>query len=106
MHVLVEQFLDYISLERGLSENTRLAYGADLECFHRFLRDRSIRSVNAVTRQHILEFLMESKDRGLSTNSISRYLVSIKVFFRYLVQEGLLTHNVTDTMDSPKLWRL
>ena len=42
----------------------------------------------------------------MATNSISRHLVSIKVFFRYLQQEGLLDKNVTDTMDSPRLWKI
>ena len=42
----------------------------------------------------------------MSTRSISRRLVSIKVFFRYLQQEGLLDNNVTDAMDSPRLWKV
>ena len=62
--------------------------------------------MNSVERQDILDFLMEQKDRGLSSSSISRRLVSIKVFFRYLQQEGLLRKNVTETMDSPKLWKV
>ncbi len=106
MQALLDQFLDYIALERGLSENTRAAYGADLKSFLSFLRDRNTVSVNSVTRRDILDFLMEQKDRGLSSNSISRRLVSIKVFFRYLQQDGLLRKNVTETMDSPKLWKV
>lgn len=106
MHALLDQFLDYITLERGLSENTRLAYGADLRSFLDFLEGRKIGSLNAVSRQLILDFLMDLRDRGLSTNSISRRLVSIKVFFRHLQQEGLLGRNITDTMESPKLWKV
>lgn len=106
MRVLVDQFLDYVLLERGLSENTRSAYRADLEAFTACLRARSIRSLNAVDRDHILEFLMAEKDRGLATSSIYRRLVSIKVFFRYLEREGLLPHNVTEVMDSPTLWKV
>ncbi|MBN1269100.1 MAG: site-specific tyrosine recombinase XerD [Kiritimatiellae bacterium] len=106
MDVLVDQFLEYVGLERGLSGNTRDAYAGDLHAFLGFLRDRRVRSVNAVRRKHVLDFLFEEKDRGLSTNSISRRLVAIKVFFRYLQQEGLLTDNVTETMDSPRLWKV
>jgi len=106
MHVLIEQFLDYIILERGLSENTNMAYGADLESFMDFLQGNKINALNAVKRKDIVNFLMEEKDRGLSTNSISRKLVSIKVFFRYLQQEDLLKDNVTETMDSPRLWKI
>ncbi len=106
MQVLVDQFLDYIRLERGLSENTRKAYAADLAMFVEYLRNRKIRSLNSVTRRHILDYLLQEKDRGLSTSSISRRLVSIKVFFRYLQQEGLLTNDVAEAMESPKLWKV
>lgn len=106
MDALLEQFLDYISLERGLSPNTREAYGRDLRAFVHFLQSRSISSLNSVTRKHILDFLIESKDKGLATTSLSRRLVAIRVFLRYLQQEGLLTANVTDSMDSPKLWKV
>jgi integrase/recombinase XerD len=106
MQALLDQFLDYLALDRGLSENTNAAYGTDLKLFLAFLRDCGISSINSVRRQNILDFLMEQKDRGLSSNSISRRLVTIKVFFRYLQQEGLLGKNVTETMDSPKLWKV
>ncbi|NCC51637.1 MAG: site-specific tyrosine recombinase XerD [Spartobacteria bacterium] len=106
MHVLVEQFLDFITLERGLSDNTNTAYGMDLTSFMDYLEAHGVKSLNTVKRNMIVNFLMEEKDRGLSTNSISRKLVSIKVFFRYLQQEGLLNANVTETMDSPRLWKI
>ncbi len=106
MQALLDQFLDYLALERGLSENTRQAYAADLTVFLAFLRKRSVNSANAVKRQDVLDFLMNQKDRGISTNSISRRLVSIKVFFRYLQQESLLRANITEAMDSPKLWKV
>lgn len=106
MQALLDQFLDYVALERGLSENTRAAYSHDLHVFLDFLQSRKVGSINAVKRRHVLDFLMAEKDRGLSTNSISRRLVAIKVFFRYLQQENLLRGNVTDTMDSPRLWKV
>lgn len=106
MNVLVDQFLDYVTLERGLSANTRAAYGDDLLRFTAFLGHRGTTSCNAVRRQDVLDFLMHEKDRGVGVNSISRRLVAIKVFFAYLQREGLLARNVTEAMDSPKLWRI
>ncbi|MEE9368160.1 MAG: site-specific tyrosine recombinase XerD [Pontiella sp.] len=106
MNAFLENFLDYISLERGLSINTRKAYGDDLGQFLSWLDQKGVTSLNQVSRKQILDHLMAMKARGMSTNSISRHLVSIKIFFRYLQQEGLLDKNVTDTMDSPKLWKI
>lgn len=106
MQAMVDQFLDYISLERGLSVNTRTAYENDLRKFVRFLEARKVSTLNSVSRKQILDFLLIKKEQGLSTSSISRLLVSIKIFFRYLHQEALLAQNVTDSMDSPKLWKV
>ena len=106
MNALLQSFLDYISLERGLSINTRKAYADDIRQFLAYLDEKGVTSLSQVSRKQILDHLMAMKARGMSTNSISRHLVSIKVFFRYLQQEGLLDRNVTDTMDSPRLWKI
>ncbi len=106
MNTLLESFLDHISLERGLSINTRKAYADDLFQFLSWLEKKGVTSLSQVSRKQILDHLMEMKNREMSTNSISRHLVSIKVFFRFLQQEGLLDRNVTDTMDSPRLWKI
>ena len=106
MHALIDQFLDHISLERGLSLNTRKAYEQDLKSFHAFMEEKGVESFNSVTRKHILDYLMAEKERGMSLNSISRRLVAIKMFFSYLLREGLLANNVTEVMDSPRLWRI
>jgi len=98
--------MDYVSLERGLSDNTRKAYLADLQAFAGFLESHGARSFSAVTRKHVLDFLMAEKDRGLGMNSISRRLVAVKVFFGWMQQEGMLDRNVTSAMDSPKLWKV
>lgn len=106
MNAFLESFLDYISLERGLSINTRKAYADDIGQFLSFLDQKGVSSLNQVSRKQVLDHLMTMKTKAMSTNSISRHLVSIKIFFRYLQQEGLLDKNVTDTMDSPKLWKI
>ncbi|MBI3985963.1 MAG: site-specific tyrosine recombinase XerD [Lentisphaerae bacterium] len=106
MHALVDQFLDYISLERNLSGNTRAAYESDQKKLIRFLEGRKIGTLNAVTRDLLLDFLLEEKKHELGANSVSRLFVAIKVFFRYLQQESLLGQNVTEAMDSPRLWKM
>lgn len=106
VNALVDRFLDYVMLERGLCENTRKAYASDLQSFARYLEARGLRSVNNLQRKDILDFLTMERDRGLSVNSVSRRLVAIKVFFAYLQQEGMLDRNVTQAMDSPKLWKV
>lgn len=106
MLALVDQFLDHIQYERGLARNTGDAYRQDLTAFIAFLSAHQINAVNHVTREQVLDFLLQEKDRGLSTNSIFRRLIAIKVFFRYLLDENLLQKDITQSMESPKLWKI
>ena len=105
MNSLVERFLDYLALERGLSENTRQAYGQDLAAFTAFLDRQGVHSLNDARRKHVMNFLLHERERGISVTTVSRRLVAIKMFFRYLLQEGLLAANVAEVMDSPRLWK-
>lgn len=106
MQVLLDQFLDYITLEKGLSPNTRSAYASDLTRFLSFIQRAGVSTLNKLTRRQLLDYLMWEKEHGLNASSLSRRLVAIRVFLRYLQQEGLLAGNVTETMDSPKIWKL
>jgi integrase/recombinase XerD len=106
MIALVEQFLDYVSFEQGLSPKTREAYGLDLAGFSRYAQAAGIQSPREVTRKLLLGYLEHERDRGQAMNSISRRLVAIKVFFRYLMREGLLEKDVMAVMESPRLWKV
>lgn len=106
MRFLLDQFMDHLILERGLSENTRLAYGHDLTEFLDYQQRRGRSGIQEVQRRDILDFLMEGKNKGLAAASLARRLVAIKVFFRHLAMEGMLAVNVADALDSPRLWKL
>ena len=102
----MEHFIGYLSLERGLVKNSVLAYRSDLSDFIAYLKARSISSYMAVTRDDIIDYLSDCKDRGMEVATLARRLVAIKVFFRYLFQERIIGADITDVMDSPKLWRI
>lgn len=106
MQTLVDQFVEYLAYERGLSANTQTAYRRDLMQFIGFLSKRKVGSVNGVTRKMVLDFLLSERDRGLGANTVSRLLVSVRIFFRYLLQESLISRNPVESMDSPRLWKL
>ena len=105
MKQLIDAFLDHLTVERGLAPNTRMAYRADLAQFADFLHRRGIEHLNATQRQHITEYLLHRRKGGLSARSLSRHLAAIRMFCRFLSREKLLATDVTQTIDSPKLWR-
>lgn len=106
MYALVERFLDAMTLEEGLSDNSRKAYASDLRLFATFVMAQGVGGFGAVRRKHVLDFLHHEKERGVSSSTLSRRLVAIKVLFRFLHREGLLAQNVTEVMESPKLWKV
>jgi integrase/recombinase XerD len=116
MNHLVDAFLDHLAVERGLAENTRIAYREDLAEFAGFLRRRKIEHLQSVRREHITDFLLQQhksgvtargnpRSNGLSARTLARRLAAIRMWFRFLVREKFLPVDVTQTIDSPKLWR-
>lgn len=106
MQALIDQFMDHLALERGLSLNTLDGYRRDLERFAAFLAAQGVHSMNDVQRKQITQFLLSEKDREMATTTLARRLVAVKVFMRFLQQEGLIGENVADAMDHPRLWKL
>jgi integrase/recombinase XerD len=101
----IDAFLDYMATECGLSNNTILAYRRDLVKFGRFVGDEALADAERITSDHILGFLEAEKKSGLAVASISRNLVAIKMFFRFMVTENKLPKDITAMLESPRLWQ-
>ena len=71
-----------------------------------FLAGNNIVDWKQVTREVVLDFLDEFYAKHSASATIARKLVTIKIFFRFLFQKGVISTNITDVMDSPRLWRL
>lgn len=85
--------------------NTISSYGEDLKFYSEFLKNNHINSLAGVTKNEIINFMFQQKDKGLNANSISRGLTAIRVFHRFLVRERILKEDPTSLIDSPKLWK-
>lgn len=103
---ILKHFLGFVSLEKGLSANSVASYGSDLQDFIQYLTENSVDSFMDVAREHILDYLGTCKDRDMEVATLARRLVAIKVFFRYLYQEKIIPGDITDVMDSPRMWRV
>ena len=105
MKEFVEEFINFLAVERGLADNTLLAYRRDLMQYSRYLMKKKIEDVNRIERKDITDFMYAQKQKGLSANSICRGLAAIKMFHRFLVRERLSKENPTDLVDTPKTWK-
>lgn len=102
----LDEFINYLTVERGLSPNTTAGYRSDLEKFMAFLAGRGKSGFQEVRRGEVMDFLMAEKERGLTPRSLARALVSIRMLFRFLSLEGYVRRDVTEVVESPRLWKL
>ncbi|HYA90130.1 MAG TPA: site-specific tyrosine recombinase XerD [Thermodesulfobacteriota bacterium] len=105
MDQLLEQFLHYLTVEKGLSKNTTDAYNHGLTRFFIHLRGKGVQEIREVDKFHIRGFLLALRRKNLNTKSIVRDLAAIRSFFRFLIQEGILQSNPAEELDSPKVAR-
>jgi integrase/recombinase XerD len=105
MEELIDRFLDFLLVERGLAANTISSYKMDLYKFTAYLKKRRIDRINAVKKGDLTKYLMHLKDSGMAANSISRNLAAVKTFYRFLVNERCVKENAASFLESPKLWK-
>jgi integrase/recombinase XerD len=97
----IAAFADYSRTECHLSGNTVAAYRRDLNRFAEWLDGRRI---DRLTIRDLGDYVAWLHDRNLAASSIARYVVSLKVFFRYLQVEGILQENLAELLATQKTW--
>ena len=95
-------FINYIRVERGLSANTLEAYSSDMFKFTNFLLERKM-GLAKVQRDDVVDFLSSLYRRGLDSRSVARHLVTVRSFFKFLVIDGVVRHDPTMNLESPKI---
>jgi integrase/recombinase XerD len=99
----VDQFINYLAVERGLAQNTLESYGRDLRQFTKYLQTGHMDLLQDSSRTTILTYLDSLQSRGRAMSTISRNLAAIKSFYQYMVRERYLEKDPAATMESPKL---
>jgi len=106
MQAFLDLFIEHAALERGLSDNSLQAYRNDLDQFLLYLTEHSIDRPNQLSHAILLDHLISLRESGRSARTVSRHLVSLRVFFRFLQQERLIDLDPSETLESPRLWSL
>ena len=100
-----DNFVAFLSVEKGLSISSVSAYTADVRRFAHFAEAQGIVQAGQVTSQHVNEHLVALSKQGLGARSRSRHLSALKQFFDWLMREETLTTNPVDLLDRPKISR-
>ncbi|MFQ5579683.1 MAG: site-specific tyrosine recombinase XerD [Nitrospiria bacterium] len=111
MEDLIDRFLNYLTIEKGLSFNTLAAYHRDLRKFSSFLikqhhvassKGKSRIDIARINRKDILAFLSDLRAESLSPASVTRIISTLRSFFKFLIQEALLFHDPTAKIRTPQ----
>lgn len=98
-------FLDHLRFSLGLSERTCEAYQRDAARLATFARARGRPGPEALTTRDLREMVLHLKDLGLAATSIARNVSAVRAYFRFLVDEGVLTVDPSERVEPPRGWR-
>jgi integrase/recombinase XerD len=99
--MLVKEYLQYLTVEKGLAENTVRSYERDLRDYAEFLGDRGL---SEITKEDVLGFLDHLSERGMSVPSLARHLAAVRGFHKYLVMERHAPADPTEHIETPRGW--
>ena len=99
----IDDYINYIIFERGLSNNTVNSYKEDLYLYKSYLKQKNISKTSSITTKDIEKYLIYLQDNEYTITSIARKLTAIKNFHKYLFQKKIVSENVAETIERPKL---
>jgi integrase/recombinase XerD len=100
---ILDSFLHYLAVEKGLSRNTLEAYSRDLNAYLSFLEAEGISSLSDTSKLTVLAFIKQLQKAGLAKRSINRALVALRGLYRFHAREGLLRADPLEDMELPKV---
>lgn len=101
---LVAEYLTLLRVEKGLAENTLLAYRNDLQKLLRYAAKHN-KNLFSLDRNDLVDLMAVLKDSGVNFTTISRMVTAIRGFYKFALVEGLTKHDPTAHLDSSKPWQ-
>mgnify|MGYP000320182758 CR=1 FL=1 len=100
--ILVDQYINYLVFEKGLSEKTIESYTSDLSKYLAFLKEKRIKDITQADTPIILKHLIALRESGLGSKSCARHLITLRGFYKFLAQEKILEFDPAKLIDLPK----
>lgn len=99
----LSEYLEFIEIEKGLSENTVNAYRRDLSDFLDFCVNKGIMGVEYVMRNHLNAYILKLRQDCLNPRSVVRKIASLRGFFKWLCANDYISNNPASSLEQPKL---
>jgi len=101
---LVDRYLNFLAIEKGVSLNTMEAYSRDLNRYLEFVEQAGIKDIRGISPDNVISFLGNLKGAGLATSSINRSLAAIRGFYKYLLTEKAVDENPVANIELARTW--
>jgi integrase/recombinase XerD len=98
----VDQYINYLIFEKGLSEKTIESYSSDLSKYLEFLKHDGLKDIQEADTPIILKHLIALRKSGLGSKSCARHLITLRGFYKFLAQEKILEFDPAKLIDLPK----
>lgn len=102
---ILSEYLEYLEVEKGLSQNTLDAYRRDLSAFIDFCSSIGAESLTEIQRTHLNSYILDLREKKYSPASVMRKIASLRGFFKWLCANEICTQNPTLTLEQPKIPR-
>ena len=102
LDIFVDQYINYLVFEKGLSEKTIESYSSDLSKYLDFLKQKGVKNITQADTPLILKHLIALRESGLGSKSCARHLITLRGFYRFLVQDKILEFDPAKLIDLPK----
>lgn len=99
----ITAFISYLHDVKKTSNNTEMSYKRDLEKLQHFMAQKGLSDVAAITARELESYVKYLGENKLAAATISRNVASIKAFYHYLVQEGIVAEDAAEKLKSPKI---
>lgn len=99
----INAFISYLHNVKGTSANTEMSYKRDLEKVQHFMESRGIRQTAEVSAGDLEDYVKYLNDNKFAAATVSRNIASLKAFYHYMVQEGIVEADIAESLKAPKI---
>lgn len=101
----LSEYLEYLEVEKGLSQNTLDAYRRDLSAFLEFCATKGVEELTQIQRTHLNSYILNLREKNYLPPSVMRKIASLRGFFKWLCANEICSQNPTLTLEQPKIPR-
>ncbi len=103
MEAILENFINFLEKDKGLSVNTLQSYKRDIEQYINYLKDINLNNLSNTQKATIIAYILNLQKKGRATTTISRNIASLRSFYQYIKKNKIIEQDPTEGVESPKV---